>query len=373
MVRPVLVLVLLAAGAAAVRLGRTAAAGWREQAAGEAYDLPADRRGPLRHAAGAAVAALCALALLAALADGAGGGGGGATAAAGPAAAEAPGDALRAHGGPPPAAPPADTSASAFTTVGSPAGGSLLQGTLPAADGGRRTVHVWLPPQYAEDDRTRFPVVVLQPDTPGRTADAGAPYLFDGFADAVRQHRAVPFVVVAPQAPPGTGHPCDLLAAAPEAVPDDAVLRSAVAARFRTLRPGPRGWETLGVGGGAPCAAAAGLARPDLYGAAAALTGRYAAAVLARTAADGRPGPEAPRLLLAAARRDTAGRAAARALRDALHAAGGRAAGARVRVSEVVRDFAPDRERLRLVRVAVQYLAEALPGEARPARGPRVR
>ena len=71
---------------------------------------------------------------------------------------------------------------------------------------------------------------------------------------------------MAPAAPTGTEHPCDLVAAAPQALADDAAIRTAVATAFRTLPPGPQGWAVLGVDGAAPCAVAAGLTRPDLYG-----------------------------------------------------------------------------------------------------------
>lgn len=356
MARPGLVLLLLVAALAAVRLARLGFAGWREQAAGATYGLPGDRRRPLLHGAGAATAGLCAAILMVAVGSGHGA----------PAGSGASTRSLVGHspGTPSAAAVPS------FATVGHPAGGELLQGSLPAADGSLRTVRVWLPPQYSQEARARFPVVVLQSGTPGRTADTEAPYVFDGFADAVNRHRAVPFVVVAPQASPGTERPCELLAAAPEAVPDDPVLRAAVAARFRTLPAGPQGWETLGVGAAAPCAAAAGLGRPDLYGAAAALSGRYDTESLTAAAGAGHPGPAAPRLLLAAAPRDSAGRDGAQRLRDALRAAGGPAARATVQTSEAVQDQAVDQERVRLVGAAVEYLAGTLPGAPTPAASP---
>ncbi|MFJ6212294.1 hypothetical protein ACIQGZ_03010 [Streptomyces sp. NPDC092296] len=365
MVRPVLALLLLTAITAAARFARSGLAHWREQSAGQPYGLPGDHRRSLLHGGGAVVAVLCAAALLVAL--------------------ERTATRTAAHQAPTPTRPvptqappqvrspavtPTATGAGpapggaprvAFTILGHPAGGELLQASLPDAAGTLRTVHIWLPPQYAEDTGARFPVVVLQSGTPGSTADDEAPYVFDGFATATEQSRAVPFVVVAPQAPPGTEYPCDLLTAAPEAVPDDPALRAVVSSRFRTRPPGPQGWRTLGLGAAAPCAAAAGLARPDLYGAAAALSGRYDTEALTAAAADGRTGPAAPRLLLAAARRDTEGRSAARTLRDALRGADGRAGTARVRLSEVARDFDADRERIRLVRLAVRYLADARP------------
>jgi hypothetical protein len=52
--------------------------------------------------------------------------------------------------------------------------------------------------------------------------------------------------------------------------------------------------------------------------------------------------------------------AGAHRLADALHAGKGQAARAVVRVSDVVQDFTPDRERLRLVRLAAQYLTDTL-------------
>jgi len=118
----------------------------------------------------------------------------------------------------------------------------------------------------------------------------------------------------------------------------------------------------LGVEAGAPCAAAAGLARPDLYGAAAAVSGRYDTAALAEAGAEA-PADTAGRLLLAAAKADGEGVGAARALQTALHGGKGPAAKAEVKVSDIVQDYTHERERLRLVRVAVQYLAESL---ARP-------
>ncbi|WP_049661720.1 hypothetical protein, partial [Kitasatospora sp. MY 5-36] len=105
--------------------------------------------------------------------------------------------------------------------------------------------------------------------------------------------------------------------------------------------------------------AAAGLSRPDLYGAAAAVSGRYDAIALTQTGAEAPAGSSA-KLLLAAAKADSAGLDAARKLQSALKAGPGAAAKADVRISDNVQDFTPDRERLRLVRQAAQFLAEAL-------------
>jgi hypothetical protein len=61
---------------------------------------------------------------------------------------------------------------------------------------------------------------------------------------------------------------------------------------------------------------------------------------------------------------DTDGRAGLHRLRAALLAGGSRAARARVRISEAVRDHHADQERIRLAKVAAQYLSETLPNAA---------
>ncbi|SOB83229.1 hypothetical protein [Streptomyces sp. 1331.2] len=257
------------------------------------------------------------------------------------------------------AATTAPAAVSRFDSVGHPGGGELLQSAVLGPDGRPRNVRVWLPPQYAKEPSARFPVVVMHAAAPRKTADAEVPDVFEGIGSALQSGKTRPFILVAPEAPNGTAHPCELVAAAPAAVADDAALRATVAASFRTLPPGPASWGTLGVEGGAPCAAAAGLARPDLYGAAAAVSGRYDAAALTQTGAEA-PAGSAAKLLLAAAKADTAGLDAARKLQASLKAGPGPAAKADVRISDNVQDYTPDRERLRLVRQAAQFLAEAL-------------
>ncbi|MFB7944568.1 hypothetical protein ACFC6L_06570 [Kitasatospora phosalacinea] len=366
MPRSLLVLSLLVAVVAGSWLARSAMVRWRDLRAAQTYELAAEARPVLVRAVAAALCLTCVSALGVAVLLGERGGRG----AVRTVAAEA-GGADRVAAAPPPLSSPSPSRSAAsgapgasavaavavaFASVGRAAGGELMQGSVPGPDGRARTVRVWLPAEYGRSTTERFPVIVLHSGTPGRTADADLPDVFDGVASAVQQGKARPFVVVAPEAPGGTGHPCDLVAAAPQAVADDAALRSAVGAAFRTLPAGPAGWSVLGVDGGAPCAAAAGLARPDLYGAAAAVSGRYDARALVGAAAEA-PGAVTARLLLAAAKRDTDGLASGRAVQAALRDAGARA---QVRTSEVVQDYTPGRERLRLVRVAVQYLAEGL-------------
>ncbi|MER7580729.1 hypothetical protein [Kitasatospora sp. NPDC097691] len=382
MVRSLLVIPLLAAALGGLWLARGALQRWRDLRAAETYELAGDRWPMLLRAGGAMVCGVCVTGLTLLTALGAFGGLGRGdrqpdrpepvadTAGEGSAA----GAAVRQQAAPPAAtesaaaaATPAGTAAatsapavaSRFDSVGHPGGGELLQSAVLGPDGRPRNVRVWLPPQYAKEPNARFPVVVMHAAAPRKTADAEVPDVFEGIGSALQTGKSRPFILVAPEAPNGTAHPCELVAAAPAAVADDAALRTTIAASFRTLPPGPASWGALGVEGGAPCAAAAGLARPDLYGAAAAVSGRYDAAALTQTGAEA-PTGSAAKLLLAAAKADSAGLDAARKLQASLKAGPGPAAKADVRISDNVQDFTPDRERLRLVRQAAQFLAEAL-------------
>ncbi|GAA2991157.1 hypothetical protein GCM10010519_26010 [Streptomyces lactacystinicus] len=392
MVRSLLVIPLLAAALGGIWLARGAQHRWRDLRAAETYELAGDRWPMLLRAAGAMVCGVCVTALTVLTTLGAFGGLGRGTQEpdrAEPvvdAAGSAPGTDTGAGTGsgtvvrqqqavppavaesaaaPDPAAPAAVAAAAApavvsrFDSVGHPGGGELLQSAVLGPDGHPRNIRVWLPPQYAKEPNARFPVVVMQAATPQKTADAEVPDVFEGIGAALQTGRSHPFILVAPEAPNGTAHPCELVAAAPAAVADDATLRTTIATSFRTLPPGPASWGTLGVEAGAPCAAAAGLSRPDLYGAAAAVSGRYDATALTQTGAEA-PAGSAAKLLLAAAKGDSAGLDAARKLQAALKAGPGAAAKAEVRISDNVQDFTPDRERLRLVRQAAQFLAEAL-------------
>ncbi|MFI2607370.1 hypothetical protein [Kitasatospora sp. NPDC018619] len=397
MVRSLLVIPLLAAALGGIWLARGARHRWRDLRAAETYELAGDRWPMLLRAAGAMVCGVCVTALTVLTALGAFGGlgrgsqepgraepvvdaaGAGAGAGAGAAAGAGVGAgaaAARQQAAPPvaadavaaPAAPDAAAATptaaapavvSRFDSVGHPGGGELLQSAVLGPDGHPRNVRVWLPPQYAKEPNARFPVVVMHAAAPQKTADAEVPDVFEGLGSALQTGKTHPFILVAPEAPNGTAHPCELVAAAPAAIADDATLRTTIAASFRTLPPGPASWGALGVEGGASCAAAAGLSRPDLYGAAAAVSGRYDAVALTQTGAEA-PAGSSPKLLLAAARADSAGLDAARKLQSALKAGPGAAAKADVRISDNVQDYTPERERLRLVRQAAQFLAEAL-------------
>ncbi|MFE4973199.1 hypothetical protein ACFRAR_13930 [Kitasatospora sp. NPDC056651] len=394
MVRSLLVIPLLAAALGGIWLARGAQQRWRDLRAAQTYELAGDRWPMLLRAAGAMVCGVGVTALTVLTALGAFGGLGRNTGEpdragqvmdatgrrsgpdsdsdSGSGSGAGSGTAGRQQAAPPAVADPAAAAAGAaggagaapavishFDSVGHPGGGELLQSAVLGPDGQPRNVRVWLPPQYAMEPNARFPVVVMHASAPRKTADAEVPDVFEGIGSALQSGKARPFVLVAPEAPNGTGSPCELVAAAPAAVADDMTLRTTIAATFRTLPPGPASWGTLGVEDGAPCAAAAGLARPDLYGAAAAVSGRYDAAALTLTGAEAPAGSSA-KLLLAAAKGDAAGLDAARKLQSALKAGPGAAGKAEVRISDNVQDFTPDRERLRLVRQAAQFLAEAL-------------
>ncbi|MEE1786994.1 hypothetical protein PUR71_29420 [Streptomyces sp. SP17BM10] len=377
MVRSLLVIPLLAAALGGLWLARGAHQRWRDLRAAQVYELAGDRWPMLLRAAGAMVCGVCVTALTLLTAFGAFGGMNrtddesaerAEPAVDAPAASGAQGAGPRQQAVPPTAEAAVAQAAAAtspaavpsrFDSVGHPGGGELLQSAVLGPDGKPRNVRVWLPPQYAKEPNARFPVVVMQAATPRKTADAEVPDVFEGIGSALQTGKARPFILVAPEAPNGTAHPCDLVAAAPQAVADDVALRTTIAATFRAMPPGPASWGTLGVEGGAPCAAAAGLARPDLYGAAAAVSGRYDAAALTQAGAEA-PAGTAAKLMLAAAKADAAGLDAARKLQAALHGGAGPAAKADVRISDNVQDFTPDRERLRLVRQAAQYLADTL-------------
>ncbi|MFI9269613.1 hypothetical protein ACIGXM_02625 [Kitasatospora sp. NPDC052896] len=373
MPRQLFVLLLLLLLLPGFVLARSAFGRWRDQRAAVTYELVADPRPTLMRAAGAALCLVCAVVLVvgSVLSWRTSAGGAQSADAVGPASgaraaaevrpAPVPGAAPGAAAAPAPAAgsPAPPPVVVPWEIVGHPAGGELRQAEVPGADGQPRTVRVWLPPHYADDRDARYPVLVLQAAGSGKTADAELPDVFDGIASAVKLGRSRPFVVVAPAGPTGAARPCDLVVAAPQALADDARMRASVAASFHTMSPGPQGWAALGVEGGAPCAAAAGLTRGDLYGAAAAVSGRYDVPALVQAGTEA-PAGRAPQLMLAAAKGDADGLASARALLGALRGGKGQAARAVVRISDNVQDFTADKERLRLVRVATQYLAETL-------------
>ncbi|MEZ0069593.1 hypothetical protein ABIA32_005638 [Streptacidiphilus sp. MAP12-20] len=323
---------LIAAGATVgVGLAGSALGAWREERAGQVYELTPRYLGVALRAGAAALALACALAggVLAAggdartVADSRPVRAGSAHASSGSsaqAAAGAPGSASdRVHAAP--AAP-----AASLTSVGEPSGGRLLQGSLTGVPG---QVRLWLPAQYTAHTGATVGLQALVVRAPeGELAE-----IWEGLAGAVAAGHANPFVVVAPD------DPCALAG-------DDSALRRAVAARFHVATRA-RSWAELGVDAGSSCAAAAELAHPDAYAGAAALGGTL-------PHPSGAAVPAGVRLLLAQARRDLPAQAEANRLRSALLGA----PDAGIRLSAVVRDISPDRERFRLARMAANYLTE---------------
>lgn len=357
--------VLAIAGVAAtVWLAGSALAAWREQRAGLVYELTPRYRGAAVRgvAAVTVVGSLLAGGAWVGLGSGPGSGPGqthphapaalavdaaapAATAVAptAPATPVVPATTPAAPATPPSAAPavpvPAVPAAAGLVTVGHPSGGELLAGALPGLPGRYR---VWLPPQYQGRSAPLQALLVL-------ADDAQLDQVFQGLSDAVGMGRSNPFVAVVPDA--GCA-PSGSLSSGPDA----AALRRAVAARFH-VQSDARGWALLGLGSGAPCAVTAELDGTGAYPAAAALSGDYGALPAVPTMAQPSVQPgTVVRLLLATARRDTAGQASAARLSTAL----GRLPHTDVRLSAVVRDFTPELERFRLVRLAAGYLTEQL-------------
>lgn len=333
---------LIAAGATiGVGLAGSALGAWREERSGRVYDLtPRYARAVGRAVAAAVALVAAAVGGLVAAVDGTGG------RAASQAEQAAAGDLGRASAVLPDSDQARKTGAVAsaapaeLALVGQPSGGRLYLGTLPGVPG---RVRIWLPSQYAARTAARAAglqaLVVRAPE--GELAE-----VWEGLAAAVAAGHANPFVAVAPV------DPCTLVA-------DDAALRGAVAGQFR-LASRSRSWAQLGVDAGSSCAVAAELAHPDAYAGAAALGGALPQPASGST---GRASslPPGIRLLLAQARRDTAGQAEANRLRSALQGA----PDAAIRLSSVVRDATAGRERLRLVRIAADYVTEEFAAAAR--------
>jgi hypothetical protein len=335
--------VLGAAVAVAVPLGRSALSRWTAERAGRAYELPEDYRAAVLRATACAIVLCTGIVLAVALPGGRSGSGTASEAKAEGASAAGRGTVaprpvstggfvpVPAHRPEQPAAP-ARTPAGGLRTLGQPAGGLLEQ--LP--DGTR----VWLPPQYAYP-RARslaFPLVVAY--LPLVAADRQP--LYPAFGDAVAAGRADPFVVVQPSG----------CAANPRA----AVAQAA--RRYRIL-PGRRAAGVLGAGALAPCAVRAALAHPDAFAAAAGVSGAYDRGAVRAPEAEVAPPPH---LMLASAAGDEPRRASALRLRAAL-----RRMGVRVRIVDGVTadPRAGGGPRRRELALAAQYFTERLDGPRR--------
>ncbi|WUH92802.1 hypothetical protein OG900_23615 [Streptomyces sp. NBC_00433] len=303
---------MVLAGAAAVLLGHRALRHWWAERAGRAYELPVDRTGTAVRAGAAGAAALLAAALAVPLFGGGGDEVG--TGAAAPALVAVPPPPART---PEPAPPPPEV-----RTLGHPAGGTLDQ----LQEGTR----VWLPPQYASPKAAGigFPVVVAHLPADGE-AD-----LYSGFVLAAKRGLADPFVLV---------QPTDCAHGSATALAQAARRYRVLAARTAT--------GLIGAGADAPCAVREALATTGRYGAAAGISGLYPPLA---------PSPlPRPSLLLALATDDTAARAAALRLRDALHPHGDEV--------RVIDGIAARRE---LFAQIAGYLTEKLDGPAKTVTPP---
>lgn len=324
---------MVLAGAAAVLLGHRALRHWWGERAGRVYELPVDRAGTAMRAGAAGAAALLAAALAVPLP-----GAGHVRARAGAAVATAPvavpSPPARPPGAtptppvPPPVLPPPPPE---VHTLGHPAGGTLDQ----FQDGTR----VWLPPHYTAPKaaRTSFPVVVAHLPA---TADAD---VYGGFVLATKRGLADSFVLVLPA----------------DCARDSAAVTEA-ARRYRVLAA-RTATGVMGVGADATCAVREALATTSRYRAAVGVSGLYPPLAVSGLRPR-RPGPSSlphSSLLLATATGETAARAAALRLRDALHPHGDEV--------RLIDGIAAHRRRFALI---AGYLTEKLDGPSRTVTPP---
>lgn len=164
--------------------------------------------------------------------------------------------------------------AARFALTGDLPGGRVVSFRLgaPDLDVAATTVHVQLPRGYAEDSDRRYPVVVLLPGSPGRSADwfaaGGAARTVDALSDA---RLLPPVLVVTPDMDPdliGTGSDTECLDLPGGPRWETFLYRDLVPAvdtRFRTLaRPSSR--VIGGESAGAFCALDQGLRHRDVWG-----------------------------------------------------------------------------------------------------------
>jgi hypothetical protein len=374
-VRPIVLLFVVAAAAFAVLLARAAQRRWDDQRSRRTYELPPSKRPQVLRllCTGSAAALTCSLLLLGTTVAGTPGGDAGSvgagTAAARPADDSAANDQAdpspyhpRPRPRPGPAAP--HSRRIAFHPVGPRSGGTLTVGRLPGAG----EVRVWLPPHYSSGSHARhrsFPVALV----PGPLPAEQYTELLEGFARRVDAGGSDPFVVVTADARTLCGR------SGPRRLKQ---LRTAVTRSYRVL-PAPAGWGVLGILERADCALRTGLRRPGVFGATVAVSARGPAgttpaaepstpltpnaAGLAESGESGESGEStdsAHPLLLVSAQRDQAAQQESLRLRTLLV---GRA---QVRIVDTVRDFDPAAERRRLFAVAAGYLTEQLDSPSGP-------
>jgi hypothetical protein len=309
----VLSVLVLAAVAAAVSLGRRALRHWGMERAGRPYELPVDRLGTVLRAGAAGAAALVAVTLAVPLLADSGSGGRGDQAAGERAPEREAASVPPAPSRTPAPAPPAPV----MRAVGHPSGGTLMEI--------EQGIRVWLPRHYASRGAAglAYPAAVVHMP-PGDDRD-----LYAGFALQVKRGLADRFLLVMPR----------------DCGQDPAAALAQAARHFRMLHAATA-HAVIGLGAQAPCAVREALAHPGRYRAAAGILGVYPRFAPA-------PGPHPP-LLLAATTGELSSRAAALRLRKALHSRGDQ-----VRIIDGVR------ARRELFALVAGYLTEKLDGPAR--------
>lgn len=195
-----------------------------------------------------------------------------------------------------------------------PADGALVATLVGARSGIRSKIWVWLPPQYREHPRTRFPVVELLPGFPGTPTTwfhaMHAPKTLD---QAMRRGAAQPYILVAPTITVIPGHDTECVNApsGPQVATWLAYdVRRIVTENFRAL-PGRAGWGTMGYSTGGFCAAKLAVQFPRLFRAGVSLSGYFSPVTkaLARLPGENIPALVAAKrpsvdLLLTASRQD---------------------------------------------------------------------
>jgi enterochelin esterase-like enzyme len=195
-----------------------------------------------------------------------------------------------------------------------PANGALAATLVGARSGIRSRIWVWLPPQYREHPRDRFPVVELLPGYPGTpTTWFHAMHGPKTLQEAMRKGVAQPYILVAPTITVVPGHDteCVNVPHGPQVatwLADD--VRRIVTANFRAL-PSRAAWGAMGYSTGGYCAAKLAAQYPRLFRAGVSLSGYFSPVTpaLARLAGENLPALLAARrppvdLLLTASRQD---------------------------------------------------------------------
>ncbi|MCO5973714.1 alpha/beta hydrolase [Actinoallomurus soli] len=166
-----------------------------------------------------------------------------------------------------------------------------------AKSGIRSRIWVWLPPQYRQRPRQRFPVIELFPGFPGTPITWF--HTMQGpkkLQEAMKKGAAQPYILVAPTITVVPGHDteCTNVPGGPKVatwLTED--VRRIVMENFRAL-PGRDGWGTMGYSTGGYCAAKLATEYPRLFRAGVSMSGYFTASnpALARV-----PGADVPALL----------------------------------------------------------------------------